>query len=56
MPQKEPIRIGLTKNKNKDNVRGENVELPESPDLDNTVPPLSASVMNVLEDMVESET
>jgi hypothetical protein len=57
MPPKEPIRIGLTKNKSKNDVRGENVELPDSPaDLDKTVPPLSASVMNVLEDLVDSET
>ena len=26
--------------------------MPDSPDLDNTVPPLSVSVMNALEDMV----
>ena len=55
MPPKEPIRIGLTKNKTKDDAArgGENVDLPESPDLDKTMPPLSASVMNVLEDMVD---
>ena len=53
MPPKEPIRIGLTKNKTKDDAArgGENVDLPQSPDQ--TMPPLSASVMNVLEDMVE---
>ena len=55
MPPKEPIRIGLTKNKTKDDAArgGENVDLPQSPDLDQTMPPLSASVMNVLEDMVD---